>query len=129
VCAETGLGERKAYYLAAIGKKIEGLPIPNETLANVGWTKMQIIGKLLTEVNWQEFLAVAEAHTTRDLKVIAKGLRPTPGMKTVYLHLTPGQHKKFTQAILENGGEAKGVGIVNVERALMNVIAKTEAAS
>ena len=54
VCEETHLDRRKAYYLIQIARQVEGLPIPRERLARIGWTRMQLVADQLTRENWPQ---------------------------------------------------------------------------
>src|SRR5271155_3212970 len=128
VCFKTVLAPRKAYYLARMARQIEKLGIPDQQLIDLGWTKVAAIGLHLTKANWRELLNLARRHTVRDLKIVAEGGRPVPGTRCVLLYLKPGQYEAFAKAILQHGGKAKGPGLKNTERALMNLIAKAETA-
>ena len=73
ICEAAGIGTRKAYYLASISEKIEGLHIPTKRLKAVGWTKLMTISPYLTKETWKDLLSAAENNTNRDLQVIVKG--------------------------------------------------------
>ncbi len=128
VCAKTVLDPRKAYYLARMARQIERLGIPDQQLIDLGWTKVAAIGLHFTKANWRELIKLAQRHTVRDLKIIVQGGTPVPGTRCVLLYLKPQQYELFAKAILQHGGEAKGPGLKNTERALMTLIQKTTAA-
>jgi hypothetical protein len=46
----------------------------------------------------------------------------------VVLFFKPRHYETFATAVLENGGKANGAGLLNKERALINVIEKAKAA-
>jgi hypothetical protein len=127
VCSQTGLGRRKAFYLAKIARQIEDLAIPDPQLAAIGWTKVEAIGKHLTKVNWQNLLALAHEHSVHDLKIVMKGGRPIPGTRCVLLYLKPSHYALFANAIVKHGGRIKGVGLAGKERALLALIEKAAA--
>ena len=56
ICDAAGIGTRKAYYLASISEKIEGLHIPTKRLKAVGWTKLMTISPNLTKETWKDLL-------------------------------------------------------------------------
>jgi len=122
VCEETSLGDRKAMYLVKIARRTEHLPIPKGQMAKVGWTRMEIVANQLTPSTWKHWMATAETHTARDLRIILKGKRPVPGTRTIVLHLAPQDYASFEKVLLMNGAKANGLGMLNKERALMSVI-------
>ena len=129
VCEDSGLGRRKGYYLVAIVKQFEGLPITDAQLASIGWTKAEIIGKHVTTDNWPELLAEAQQRSTRDLKIIMSGGQPVRGTKCVVLYLKPNHYERFQKAIKTHGGKVEGGSLKNKERALMNIIVAAEQAA
>ena len=126
---ESGLGRRKAYYLAEIARRFEGLPITDAQLTAIGWTRAHIIGPDVTPRSWQELLTLAEQHTARELKLVMKGDRPTPGTRCVLLYLKPTQYDRYARATVAHGGKLVAGSLKIRERALMNLIAATEKAT
>lgn len=124
---ETRLGRRKAYYLTAIARAIEGLPIPRERIAAVGWTKMQLIAEKLTIENWEEFLQLAEEHTARGLKAVLAGKRAND--RCVVLYLSPKNYQRFAKILMKHGARPNGAALSNKEAALMAVVAIAERAA
>ncbi|MBW0159639.1 hypothetical protein [Sedimentimonas flavescens] len=51
--ADLKIGKRKAYYLVAVVRGFEGLPVSREDLLKIGWTKLQIIHPGLNSENWK----------------------------------------------------------------------------
>ena len=45
VVKHTGIGMRKAYYLAEIDRRFRKLGVDRNRLRKIGWTKVQIIGR------------------------------------------------------------------------------------
>ncbi len=126
---ESGLGRRKAYYFAEIARRFEGLPIKDAQLTAIGWSRAHIIGPHVTPSNWQELLTLAGQRTVRELKLIMKGGRPTPGTRCVLLYLKPTQYDRYARATVAHGGKVVGGSLKNRERALMNIIAAAERAA
>ena len=46
--AKTGIGGRKAYYLVEISRTFEPLQVSRARLHDLGWTKVQLMGKHVT---------------------------------------------------------------------------------
>lgn len=127
VCAKTGLDLRKDYYLVSMARQIDKLPIPDEQLIAIGWTKASAIGMYLTKANWKELIKLAEQHTVRDLKIIMSGGKPIPNARCVLLYFKPRQYDLFAKAVLQHGGQASGSGLTNTVPALMKIIEKAMA--
>lgn len=123
------ISRRTAYYLVHIACCFEGMPIEDDELAAIGWTRADIIAPHLTIQNCKDLVAQAAALTTRDLKITMEGGRPVPGTRAVVLYLKPTQHARFAKAIASNGGKSIGGGLTNKELALMNLIAAAEQAT
>ncbi len=124
----TDLGSRKAHYLVKISKKLGALRVPldQNRLRRIGWTKLEIIADHLTDENATELLEMAELGTTRELTVAMRGEEPASKEHTILLRFTPRQYKAFEKAILQNGGsrKPKGRGLLNEEKAMMRIITK-----
>src|SRR4051812_13745197 len=68
-----GVRSRKAYYLAQIGRQFEGLPIPEEALDEIGWTKLQLIAPHIDKTNFEDLIAKAKAHPVHVLRDVLEG--------------------------------------------------------
>jgi len=123
---ETRLGRRRAYYLVKIARCVEGLPIPREQLARIGWTKLALIAEELTHTNWREMLELAEKHTAHGLKAVLAGRRPNE--RCVVLYLSAKDYQRLANALLRYGATSTGSALSNKEPALMALIAAAEGA-
>jgi hypothetical protein len=126
VCEKTRLDRRKAYYLVQIARQVEGLPIPRERLARIGWTRMQLVADQLTRENWPQMLELAEQHTAHGLKAVLAGKRPNE--RCVVLYLRPKDYQRFANAVMKHGARPNGSGLLNKEQALMALIDLAEKA-
>jgi hypothetical protein len=126
VVKKRGLGRRKAYYLVEVSRRFEPLPISRSRLKKIGWTKLQIIGQHVTKDNVEELVSLAEQLKTKQLERKMQGEEPReePPSKThcVLMYFTPKQYAEFEEALLKNGAETSGRGIVGKEEALVNVL-------
>ncbi|WBL34049.1 hypothetical protein O5O51_04930 [Sinirhodobacter sp. HNIBRBA609] len=97
--ADMKIGKRKAYYLAAVVRAFEGLPVSREDLLKIGWTKLQIIHTGLNSENWKTRLDMAKdlpVYLLKDYLVTGKVEDPK---NCVLLYLTDAEHKIFKKAI------------------------------
>ena len=120
----TELGRRKAYYMVEIARAYEGLSIPRSRLKKVGWTKLQLIGKRVTAQNWEELFDLAEKFPAKQLEKLMKGGQPVENAHCVVMYMTPEQYRLFEAAVLANGGERSGRGLLRKEEAIARVIEK-----
>ena len=114
------LGSRKAYYLRKIGEQVERGNFSKPRLRNIGWTKLEVIGRNLTD----RMLKLAEKHTAQELKLLVRGkIVPRDG-HCVQMYFTPHQYRVFKKAVLQHGAARSGRGLVNKEQALVALITK-----
>ena len=118
---QSGMGRRKAYYLLDLGKRLADLGLPDKRLKEVGWTKLQIIGKQLTPRNAETLLAWAEECNALQLAARVRGEAPSK-THCVLLYMSPAQYRQFERAILSNGGKRSGRGLVGTEDAIMRMV-------
>ena len=118
------LGRRKAYYLVEVSRKFEPLPISRARLKKVGWTKLQIIGQHVTKDNVEELVSLAEQLKTKQLERKMHGEEPLNNARCVFMYFSPKQYAELEEALLKNGGERSGRGIVGKEEALINALRK-----
>jgi hypothetical protein len=118
------LGRRKAYYLVEVSRKFQPLPISRARLKKIGWTKLQIIGQHVTKDNVEELVGLAEQLNTKQLERKMQGEEPLGNAHCVLMYFSPKQYAEFEEALLKNGAERSGRGIVGKEEALINVLRK-----
>lgn len=119
-----GLGKRKAYALARIARQFES--VSEKRLYSIGWTKLQIIGRYLTDENSDYLLQLAEKNTAHDLEVLLRGDTPVAGARVVQLYLAPGDYNRLRAALIANGAIVNGSGVARMEAAVMTLIGKVE---
>jgi hypothetical protein len=124
VVKKRGLGRRKAYYLVEVSRRFEPLPISRAKLKKVGWTKLQIIGQHVTKDNVEELVNLAEQLKTKQLERKMQGDEPLNNAHCVLMYFSPKQYAEFEEALLKNGAERSGRGIVGKEEALINALRK-----
>jgi hypothetical protein len=119
-----GLSPRKAYALTRIARQFDN--VAEERLHFIGWSKLTIIGRYLTENNIEYLLQLAEENTSYDLQVRLRGETPIEGAKVVQLYLAPDNHKRLKTALMKHGAVASGNGLAKMESALMALVDKME---
>jgi len=124
VVKHTGIGMRKAYYLAEIDRRFRKLGVDRNRLRKIGWTKVQIIGRHINKTNLEELLSLAEKHTAYELNALMRGEQSHPDTRCVVLYFTPEQYETFEKAVLANGGVKSGRGLLGKEEALAKALAK-----
>lgn len=117
-----GLSPRKAYALTRIARQFDG--VAEERLHFIGWSKLMIVGRYLTEDNIEYLLNLAEQNTSHDLEVMLRGETPVDDAKVVQLYLAPDDHKRLRAALMKHGAVASGNGMVKIESALMALLDK-----
>ena len=119
--AESGIGRRKAYYLLDLGKRLADLGLPDKRFEEIGWTKLQIIGKQLTRRNAETLLAWAEECNAPQLAARVRGEAPSK-THCVLVYFSPAQYRQFERAILTSRGKRSGRGLGGKEDAIMSMV-------
>jgi hypothetical protein len=98
---QLGLGYRKAMYLVEIYTKFNKYGISGEKVAEIGWTKAQVIASAMQQDNAEELIELAEANTVEDLKdTIKESYSNKPGEKG-----EPVKRVTFKFRLLEDAGQ------------------------
>jgi len=121
---KTDLGKRKAYYLITIAKAFRNLKISKPRLRAIGWTRLQVIARVVNESNAEELVALAEQHKVKDLEAIIKGEEPQPDSRVAILYFTPDDYDLFEGVLLKHGASKHGRGLVGKEQALIKALKK-----
>ena len=125
----TGLGQRKAYYLIDIHKAFRDLDVDEARLKAIGWTKASALAPHVTAANLAEMLRVAEENNARDLQLIVKGELPDTDRHCVLMYFDPEDYKLFARVIVAHGGTQVGRQLYDKEDALMRVLRRVAAES
>jgi hypothetical protein len=120
-----GIGRRKAFALTRIARQFEG--VSEQRLHLIGWTKLMVVGRYLTEVNREHLLELAEQNTTHDLEVVLQGETPVEDARIVRFYLAPADYKRLRAVLTKHGAVPSGNGLTNMEAAMMALVAKVEA--
>lgn len=123
-----GISRRKAYALTRINRQFDDLGVPEERLYYIGWTKLQIVGRYLTNENAEYLLKLGERLTSHDLEARLRGEIPVKNARVVMLYLAPADYARLRTALLKHGAIPSGKGLIEKEAALMTLIDKAIAA-
>lgn len=118
----TTIGKRKAYYLVAVSKAFENLPVPKAKLTKLGWTKASLIQPTVTPENAQELVEFALSHSAADLKRHLKGEEVLGDSKALLIYFKPEDFELLAEAMIEHGGVRTARGVDNKEEALLNIV-------
>ena len=118
------LGRRKAYYLVEVSRAFDKAPVPRSRLRKIGWTKLQLIGKHVTPANLEDLLTLAESVNSKELERQMRGEKPMGDAHCVVMYFTSKQYAEFKEALLKNGANQSGRGMVDKEKALIDALRK-----
>jgi hypothetical protein len=133
VVKKAELGTRKAYYLVNLAKqfhsptgnraRLHQTPAIRARLHQIGWTKAQVIGRHLSGTNILKLLKYAEDdnNNTKALEAYAGGLKPNKRKRCVLLYFTPGEYRRYEEAVLKCGARKRGRGLIGKEKATIKM--------
>src|SRR5579863_4454952 len=116
------LGRRKAYYLVDVSRAFDKAPVPRSRLRNIGWTKLQVIGKYVTADNLEDLLELAERISSKELERQMRGEKPISNAHCVLMYFSPKHYAELEDALVKQGGVRSGRGIQNKEEALLRMV-------
>ena len=122
VISKTGLGSRKAYYLVAISRAFDPLPLTKARLRKAGWTKLYILAPHVDEANVEALIELAETNSTAQLRALMKGEKPPANAHCMLMYFSPKDFKVVADALVKHGGVRSGRGILHKEEALLRFI-------
>ena len=120
--AKTGIGRRKAYYLVEISRTFEPLEVSRARVHDLGWTKVQLIGKHVTQDNVEELLKLAENSSANELERAMSGKKPLGNARCVLMYFSPKQYDELEDALVRHGGMRRGRGVEDKEEAMIKMV-------
>jgi hypothetical protein len=126
IVAKSDLGRRKAYYLLDVSRSFEPLRVSRARLKKVGWTKLAMIAKQVTQDNIDGLLDLAQQNNVKELERITRGERPLGTSHCVLMYFSPQQYEELEEALVHHGASkaARGRGLVDKEKALLKMTRK-----
>jgi hypothetical protein len=122
VAESLGISRRKAYALARIDRQFTDLGVERNRLHFIGWSRLQIVGRYLTDENAEYLLQLAEQNTSHDLEILLRGETPIEDAKVVQLYLAAEDYKRRRAALTTYGAMVSGDGLAKI--ALMALVDK-----
>lgn len=122
-----GMSRRRVYYLLRVGELTKACGISKADAEKVGWTKLQIIARHLTESdeksieNISDQLALACDTKAHDLPAVLRR-RKVPATRAVQFHLTSSAQAEVNMALLAFGAKRGRRGLEKKERALLRMV-------
>lgn len=120
VAKRTGIGLRKAYYLAAIDRRFNNLGVTQTRLTEIGWAKLMLLVDHINESNCEALLQLAETSTARELTLKLRKEDPLDGTRCIVLYLTPKEYGLFKDIVLAYGATQRKHGLADKEEGLIN---------
>ncbi len=129
IVTQSGLGRRKAYYLIDISRTFDPLEVSRVRLKKVGWTKLAMIAKRVTQENFEKLLELAEGMNVKELERASRGDQPLGNSHCVMLYFSPKQYKELEEALVHHGARKArgGRGLAEKESALLSIVRKAMA--
>ncbi len=124
VAKMAGLSGRKAYALARISRQFDDLGVQEERLQAVGWTKLQVIGRYLSENNAEHLLQLAEGNTVHELESRLRGEPPVEDARVLVFYFSPEDFERLKAKLIKHGAIVSGKGLLKKEAAMMALIDK-----
>jgi hypothetical protein len=126
---ESDMGRRKAYYLVKVWQQFVGLNLPSKRLEQIGWTKLQIIGRYINGRNAKRLLKLAEQCTAAELEARVRGVEAAQKKRCVMMYFTPEQYQQFEKALLLHGATRSGRGLRDKEEATISLVRRARQAA
>jgi|SRR5579863_3858246 len=121
VVKKAGLGTRKAYYLINLADQLQITSGFRTRLHHIGWTKSKLIGKHRgAGINFVKLIEFAENHTTKELEAYVAREKPAD-TRCVLLYFTPGEYRRYEEAVLKCGARKRGRGLIGKEKATIKM--------
>jgi hypothetical protein len=117
-----GLNRRHAYALARIAQQFDGMNVSDDRLQKIGWAKLAIVGRHLTEKNVEQLLKLAEQLTSHELEGHFRGEKPKKGARATLLRLLPKDDDRFRKLLMTYGAVSSGNGLIGKESALVALL-------
>ena len=119
-----GLSSRQAYTLARISRQFHDLGVSEERLEAVGWSKLQIIGRYLTEENAKYLLQLAEQNAVHELEARLRGEPPIQDARLLTFYFPSQDYERVKAKLIKHGAVISGNSLLKKEAALLALIRK-----
>ena len=116
------ISRRKAYYLIEVERVFGKFDIPYKRLSSIGWTKLAVMTRHVTEKNLNDLLDLADACTVEELKAEFSTEGGEPATRFLTFRLGESQYASVLGALLAFGAKiAKSGRLGGKEAALVKL--------
>jgi len=122
VASAAGLSRRRAFYLMQVHGRFHPFASHAHRLAQIGWTKLQILSPIIDKDNFDEMLILAETNSVNVLKILVRGKSTTVSNRCVLIYFNVDQYAIYEEAIMANGGGKRGRQLTGQESALTKAL-------
>lgn len=124
---QTGMSRRRMYYLIDVGNLIREHRLTETRAAGVGWTKLQIVARHVSQAestSAEELAAYLELAETSQARALAKKLAGATVVRKsgVQFDLSMAARAELNEALLAFGAERTHRGYVKKEAALIKIV-------
>ena len=127
IVAKSDLGRRKAYYLVDVSRVFDPLRVSCARLKKVGWTKLGMIAKQVTQDNVDEFLDLAVRYNVKELERMIQRKEPLGDEShCVLMYFSKKEYEEVEEALKHYGARKaqRGSGLADKENALLKILRK-----
>ncbi len=130
VIKNSPLKRRRMYYLIKVWSRVSGLDVPRARLAKIGWTKLAAWARHCPagQELWGLDLAEQKNTTAANLPSLLKGRKTPKKTRCMTLYFSLKDYEVFEKAMIDNGAIKVGKGFAAKEKALLQIIDKSQAA-
>ena len=122
-----GVKRRKAYYLLQIEAAFRDLPVDEDRLRRIGWTKLLHLSRVVTQEGavtrdrCDELVSIAETQPVQAIKEMAEGKSPG-NRRGMLFFFTPEEHETVIDALVHHGAQQTNYGLRGKEAALLRAL-------
>ncbi|MCF1709452.1 hypothetical protein L0V05_11545 [Tabrizicola sp. J26] len=117
------IGRRKGYQLSRLARIFDAYSVDEARLNRIGWTKLGLVSRYVSDDNFEELLGWAESNTAHDLELKLRGREPISDDRIFVTYLHVDDFLRLRKALLAHGATPSGAeGVTDAEEALMRLV-------
>lgn len=121
-----GMSRRKAYYLIELHETFSKLKVPKGLLLEIGWTKLQVVRRVVTAGNVEHWLTLAKALAVHELKDAVQGKPLEFGKHCLLFYLSPQEFDIVATVLVKHGAKHEERTIYGKEPALVKAMSRLQ---
>lgn len=122
IAEAAGIKKRRAYALARIARKFDGLGFSDDRLNAIGWAKLSVVARYIDPQNACDLVILAETLKAHELEKHLTGDLVVDGAKAMLFRLAPEQDLRLRKLLLANGAKGTLSGMKDKEKALIRLM-------